>query len=702
MDLHPLLHRQLAKHFNTLPGPSPELGAFVTAINDAYRRSDSDRALLERSLDLSSQELLQANADLRAIVRSFPDLFMWLGPDGTILDWRGQDRGCLPLPASALVGQRIQGIPMTAAAKKFGQALRDIARGEQSVTLEYSLARDGKRRDVEARLIKSDGPRVLAIVRDLTHRKVAERALEQSVSMLQATLDSTADGIFVVDNYGRITAFNRRFVEIWGMPEDVLAARDHERAIDHVVTQVVDPDSFLARISELYHDADAESFDEVLLKDGRTLERSSHPQRLAGRSVGRVWSFSDVTAARRAEQALRERDEQLRQSQKMEAIGLLAGGVAHDFNNLLTAITGYAELVLGELRTDDPLRPDIEEILRAGQSAASLTKQLLAFGRRQILQPRIVDLNRIVASTESLLRRLIGEDVRLVTDLAATTSVVHVDPSQVEQVIVNLAVNARDAMPRGGTLRLETALVELRASDFGAAEDAAEGSYLCLTVSDTGTGMSEDVRAHIFEPFFTTKQRGEGTGLGLATVYGIVKQSGGVVRVRSGVGAGTSFEVYFPAVQAAADVDTRPVAAALPRGNETILLAEDQAEVRSVTRSILTRYGYNVIDASNGAEALARAAELHHIDLLLTDVVMPGMSGPELAAALSVIRPNLRVLYASGHAEAGIVRRGTLSAAVAFIQKPFAPGSLLTKVRETLDSDVAGLDSWTDLETPRP
>jgi PAS domain S-box-containing protein len=396
----------------------------------------------------------------------------------------------------------------------------------------------------------------------------------------------------------------------------------------------------------------------------------------------RVWGTQrDVSDQRRLE-------EQFRQSQKMEAVGQLAGGIAHDFNNLLTAILGNTQLLLRDLPPGDAMRSDVEEIRKAAERAAGLTRQLLAYSRRQMLQPELLDLNVVVAEMDRMLRRLIGEHITLVSVPAPDLARVRADPSQLEQVLVNLVVNARDAMPEGGRLTIETANVDLDAAYAQEHLGAAPGAYAMLAVTDTGTGMDVTVRAHLFEPFFTTKEVGKGTGLGLATVYGIVKQSGGHISVYTEVGQGTSFKVYLPRVgapdQPSAPVPARPAAT---RGSETVLVVEDEPAVLALTCRVLEAEGYTVLCASDGTDAL-RLVERHGgaIHLLLTDIVMPGMSGRELAEQLAVRRAGIRILYMSGYPGDAAVHHGTLVRGSAFLQKPFTPEGLCRRVRDVLDA----------------
>jgi PAS domain S-box-containing protein len=418
-------------------------------------------------------------------------------------------------------------------------------------------------------------------------------------------------------------------------------------------------------------------------KSGRMIEVeiAAHEIEYGGRKA-QLAVILDVTGRRQLE-------DQLRQAQKMEAVGMLAGGIAHDFNNLLTIINGYAQLILNTLNPIDPHRHSVEQIMKAGERAAALTKQLLAFSRRQVLQPRVLDVNKLVGNASTMLQRLIGEDIELRLVLTPNVGRVSADPGQIEQVMMNLAVNARDAMPKGGTLVVETANVQLDEHYTASHISLKPGPYVLLAVSDTGTGMDEATRARLFEPFFTTKMAGQGTGLGLSTVFGIVRQSGGSVEVYSEPGRGTSVKVYLPRIDQPVAVESEKQKKRATRGTETILVAEDDEMVRSLVRETLEREGYRVVEASDPAQ-VRKLAEQHkgQFHLLITDVVMPKINGRELAQQLLRMWPDLKVLYMSGYTDNAVLASGILlKDEVAFLQKPFTPAALAEKVRDILEGN---------------
>ena len=521
---------------------------------------------------------------------------------------------------------------------------------------------------------------------EVSEHRQARKALEESEASFRELLELSPLAMLVAADDGSVELVNAMFDTALGYRvEDVPTIAAFWRAVcpsadarEQIIASV---DELIARSP----DDPAQSLPiktEVRAADGGTRFVDLFASRVGGRTVIVV---SDITIRRRLE-------EQLFQSQRMESIGRLSGGVAHDFNNLLTVILTTVSLIDEETGGDHPLKDDIDEIREAAQRAAGLTRQLLAFSRRQVLQPAVVDLNQLVGDMDRMLRRLIGEDIDLRTSLAADLEPVTADPGQVEQVIMNLAVNARDAMPAGGKLTLETANVVL---DDKYTEEHAEvtpGPYVMLAVSDTGVGMDAETCRHIFEPFFTTKDKARGTGLGLATVYGIVKQSGGHIWLYSEPGKGATFKIYLPVrvsakQAAAADVAGASLPARAADARTTVLVIEDEKAVRDLAVRVLEGEGYQVIAAASGADALVVSAGLDgQIDLLLTDVVMPGMSGRQAAEALSEQRPELRVLYMSGYTDNAIVHHGVLDEGTHFLQKPFTREGLLAKVRDVLRS----------------
>jgi len=502
----------------------------------------------------------------------------------------------------------------------------------------------------------------------------------KSGKLVTALLESASQAIVSIDRGGRIVLANRRAEEIFGYTrEELLGARiemllpESKRA-----THRHDRDDYFARPR-------ARPMGIGMDLAGRRKDGSEVPVEVSlsyveiDEGVFAIAFVSDISPRKRLE-------EQLVHAQKMEAVGRLAGGVAHDFNNMLTVISGYNRMILDELSTMDPLRGYAEEILKAADRAGALTNQLLAFSRRQIMQPRIINVNAVIVQTQKMLQRLIGEDIELVLNLETNVGNIKADPGHVEQAIVNLAVNARDAMPLGGHLTIETASVVLDENYARTHMGVRPGDFTMIAVSDDGHGMDAETRRHIFEPFFTTKEKGKGTGLGLATVYGMVKQAGGDIWVYSEQGQGSTFKLYFPRVsepvsESSAGEGLRPRAS----GGETILVVEDEQAVRDLTVRILRQLGYTILTASGGAEALEISqAHAGHIDLLLTDVVMPNMSGRQLADHLQAKRPKTKVLFLSGYTENTVVHHGVLDAGVDFLPKPFSRENLSRKLREVL------------------
>jgi two-component system, cell cycle sensor histidine kinase and response regulator CckA len=553
--MHGLLTRQLRRHFGGKDSLPESCRSFVDTIDLAYRQFDDDRVLLERSLELSSQELLQANSEMRAIFQALPDLFFRVDADGRILDCKGGAGEEFLIPPDRLLGRRIQNIPVAVAGEAFDGAIERARAMNAPVVIDYSLTIERRARFYEARVIPLPDSQFIVTVRNVTEHREAEA--------------------------------------------------------------------------------------------------------------------------------------QLRQSQKIEAVGLLAGGIAHDFNNVLTAILGYAEVLSVRLGARGSVPHEVEQIRTAGRRASSLTSQLLAFSRKQLLSPRVLNLAVVVAEMEPMLRRLIGEDLDLCVVTEPELWTVSADPSQLEQVVLNLVINAREAMPGGGKLTIETRNVVLDEDYAYRHVGASAGPQVLLAVTDTGVGMDAMTASRVFEPFFTTKGPGKGTGLGLSTVYGIVKQSGGFIDLYSEPGVGTTFKVYLPQAvgQVAPAVKVTHADGVAPHGHETILLVEDEAQVRALARDALRMQGYTVLEASHGDEAI-EISNRHPgpIQAMVTDIVMPRMNGREIYERLLPMRPDLRVLYMSGYTEGAIAHHGALDPGTAFLQKPFSLAALATKVREVLDA----------------
>lgn len=624
----------------------------------------------------------------RVLLADLADLLAVLDADGRFLDQAPSVHHLLGHPAQGLAARPII----------------DLVHAEDVPAVQRALAQvravPGGSTSLPVRCLRSDGawcplqvflrnllhlPHVAGIVlhgQDLTRQRQLEDALRHSEDRFRQAFSHAPVGLAVTTPQGHFLQVNPAYAAITGYTEDELLAQDL-LTITHADDRAIER-QMLTRL--LAGDVPAFTLEQRYLRKGggtvwvrNTLSLMRDPE---GRPERLVVLVQNITEQRRLE-------EQYRQSQKMEAIGRLAGGVAHDFNNLLTVITGYGQIVLDKLPPNDDTRELIAEITKAGDRAAALTRQLLVFSRRQIIAPRILDLKAVVTDAGMMLRRLIGEDVELVTLSDPGLWPVKADAGQVEQALMNLVVNARDALPHGGKITIETRNVRLDDHYAQGHPEVEPGAYVLLAVSDNGAGMTAEIKAHLFEPFFTTKEPGRGTGLGLATVYGIVKQAGGHIDVYSEPDLGTTFKLYLPRSDEGrrAGSKSHPGLTPMPPGRETILLVEDEEAVRVLSRHILHECGYEVLEARQGEEAL-RLASQHtgRIDLLVTDVVMPRLGGRGVADQLKRLYPHLKVLYLSGYTDDAVVRHGVLEQDVPFLQKPFTPAGLAQRVREVLDA----------------
>jgi two-component system, cell cycle sensor histidine kinase and response regulator CckA len=653
-----------------------EIGRMGRAFNAMASQVESDIARR-----MSAESALRASEGrYRTLFDHAPDGILIADADSTYIDANPGICRMLGYSHDELVGRHASDIVASHEVPRIESALRTVQTRSGYHRQWLFRRKDGSLCPADIIAAKMPDGRIVGMVRDITEQNQATEALRSAEERMRFALQSADVGIWEVD-------YRTGALRV----SDILAAQFGLEPGGFGGTF----DAFLACI---HPDDRAAVRDEVekAKKSGADFSLQHRVIRPDGKvrwltGAGRIHVGDDGEPLRGVGIALdvTERhalEAQYQQAQKMEAVGRLAGGVAHDFNNLLTAILGYSELVLDGVNPSDPLYADLVEIHKAGTSAAALTGQLLTFSRKQIIQPALLDLNVVVGAMQGMLARLIGEDVAIVVRLSPAPAAVMADRGQVEQIIMNLAVNARDAMPRGGTLTIETADVDLDDRYTASHFNVAPGIYVVLAVSDTGTGMSEEVQAHLFEPFFTTKEVGKGTGLGLATVHGIVARSGGSVGIYSEVGKGTSVKVYLPRAGGALPVTTAPVAAARPAaGAHTVLVVDDAPGVRRLARRLLQRQGYQVLLAADATEALRLCRGHASIDLLLTDVVMPGASGPDLTNDLVATRPGMKFIYMSGYTEEAIVHHGVLKPGIAFLHKPFTSEALSRKVREVLE-----------------
>jgi two-component system, cell cycle sensor histidine kinase and response regulator CckA len=670
--------RWVADHSLPWRDDSGEVIGSIGILSDITRRKDAEEALKV------------SEARVRIILDSALDAVIGMDQSGVVTYWNPRAESIFGWPRPLAVGRTVAEliIPERQREAHVQGLKRFLGTGEGPLLerrLELTAVRaDGSEFPVElvvTAVRRSDTWSFHAFAADISERKRAEEAMRRSEEHFRSLIENALDVIAVVDASGRFTYESPSIERVLGYrpqelvgqdaltlvhPEDVASVRDTFGSL------AGRPGGVVSGRARLRH------------KDGTWRSFEAVGKLEQGRGGRVILNARDVTDREHLES-------QLRQSQKMEAVGRLAGGVAHDFNNLITAISGYAELTLKRMDADDPRARNMTEIRKAAYRAAALTRQLLAFGRKQVLRPQVLDLSDTVEQVDGLLRRLIGEDVELRIHKGGRCGRVRADPSQVEQVLINLAINARDAMPSGGRLTIEMRDVELHQPPRSGPEEPTPGDYVMIAVADTGHGMDLETQSHIFEPFFTTKAVGQGTGLGLSTVYGIVKQSGGHIVVESEPGQGATFKVYLPRVLDDGHETLEPVRAAPARpaqggGSETILLVEDDAAIRDMLREILTDEGYTVLVAQSPEDALRIVRErTSSIDALISDVVMPMMTGPELATRIAELRPGIKVLFMSGYTARAVADRGLVPDARQFLQKPFTSDTLISRLRELLE-----------------
>jgi PAS domain S-box-containing protein len=643
--------------------------------------------MLSVTHDITDRKHAEAAASqLALIVESSNDAIVGKSLDGKITSWNAGAERIYGYTKSEVLGQPVSILIPPEQRDDLPEILERLKRGERIQHYEtLRVRKDGPRINVSVSIspVKDAAGKIIgasAIARDVTERKRVEGQLKKSEAQFRSLVHEAPYGIYRVTLEGQLLHVNPALVMMLGYDsEEELMRRNMENDIyrDPVVRRRL--------LKEHSQSDDFRALEaEWRRKDGKfiTVRMTGHPVLEKDNSIAYFEVFAeDITERRSLER-------QLLQAQKMEAIGRLAGGIAHDFNNLLSVILGHSDILEQQVGGNGRLRKSVEATRNAAERAAALTMQLLAFSRKQVIEPTVIDLNKSVVEIQKMLHRVIGEDIELAIRLQPDLGHVKADPGQLSQVLMNLAVNSRDAMPNGGKLAIETANVELDDTYVRQHLGARPGSFVMLAVSDTGTGMDSDTLSHIFEPFFTTKDPGKGTGLGLSMVYGIIKQNNGYVMPYSEPGRGTTFKIYFPRTAESLPMPHK-AEKEIPGGSETILVVEDEPALRELTCVLLQEAGYTVLDSSGVENAIAIAKDSHRaIDLLLTDIVMPRLDGRELANQLVALRPNLRILYMSGYTDDVIVHRGLLKQATVLVQKPFTKATLLRKVRETLDSQL--------------
>lgn len=670
--MHSLLKRQLKRFFGDSFVVPEKWSEFIKAINEAYYEFDTDRNMLERSLELSSQELLQTNSELRGIFEAMPDLFYRLDYDGTILDCKAGNTSDLYIAQEKILRSRIQEIPIKQVGEIFKSAIEQIQKTKSMVSIEYSYDLNGQENFYEARLLPVLGNQIIAIIRNVTERKLAEMALFESEEKYRSIVEESRFGVFIVWK-GIFRFVNKMFCELHGyeygeivdtlgpknfvIPEDLPLLEENIKKTKEMGKATEFTLRIRSKSGEIKPIKAVKSY--ILYKGRRAI-------------IGTLLDMSK-------EKVL---EEQLLQAQKLETVGRLTGGIAHDFNNMLGVVLGNTQLVKMMVSPGDPIYDYCSSIEKATARAADFVRQLLAFSRRQVLELKVVDLNEVLLSFKKMIQRIIGEHIEMKIIFPSELPKIKADITQINQVLLNLVINARDAMPDGGKLLIESSPALITDEYSSDHIDATPGSYVILSVSDTGGGIPKNVVNQIYEPFFTTKVGG--SGLGLSVVYGIVKQHGGFINVYSEPDIGTTFKVYIPSINEL-EVDEKDTVKPILGGNETILMVEDDEDLRKIIPKLLEALGYTVIVASDGEEGVRIFEKsCQEIDLVLLDVVMPKMSGRETYEAMKKIKPSVAALFVTGYSLNGIHTNFILQQGIEALQKPYSFEAIANKIREIL------------------
>jgi PAS domain S-box-containing protein len=801
--MHSLLKRQIRRCFGDQFDVPKEWKEFIDAVNDAYHESDADRTMIERSLELSSQELIQTNSEMRTVFQAIPDLLFRLDNEGRILDYKAGAAVEFFLKPKELIGKRIQNVPSKHVSQKFDNAIRQVLDLKTMVSIEYPLSIQSREHFYEARLLPLQENQIIVVIRDITEHKLAEEALRYERNLLRTLIDNLPDAVYVKDTECRKTVANSADVRFMGqqLEADVLGKTDFDfypakdsaeyYADDQSVIKtgrpVLNKEEFMIdkegkghwvstsklplrdaqgriiglvgvgrEISERkdaeialreseqkfralvegsaaaiwihdtsrFHYANPAGLAmagytaeelyqlapiDIVHRDFRVSVMKQSKERMEGKEVPKhyeyqilkktgeaIWidfsgaliNYDGKPAIIASAYDITERknlEEQLLQSQKMEGIGRLAGGVAHDYNNILGIIIGYSELITDKMKKTSPVYNYVEMIASAAKRGSEITRQLLAFARRETVSPRVLNPNEAILSLQQILQRLIGENLKLIVHPQKDIWNVKIDRTQLDQILVNLATNARDAIDDVGTITIETSNVSIDQAYTQNRLDFASGEYVMISFTDTGEGMSKETMEKIFEPFFTTKSKGQGTGLGLSTVYGIVKQNGGSINVYSEPIGGTTFKIYLRRHYGETEKPEPAHAEESIFGSETVLVVEDQPDFLELARNCLKKYGYKVLTALGPEEGIIICENYEkEVHLLLTDVIMPAMNGKELRDRIRILKPNIKTIFMSGYTANVIAHRGVLDEGVDFIQKPFSPYALALKVHAVL------------------